>query len=154
MDPPPPVYPHGTVHFEVVDVEGNSIVSTIPRWGDRFGDKKESYILPTYYNMEAFVDGNVEKYSSFYFADDEKLALSTPIREPKDVTIQYAITSYTIFKDDAQHTFTIRCEAKENYSLPICREVRFDAELMPVTTDEEGCCTIRIVLPGVHIHPD
>jgi hypothetical protein len=154
MDPPPPAYPYGTVRIEVVDAEGRSIVSAIPRWGDRFGDNKESYILPTYYKMEAFVDGNVEKYSSFYFADDEKLALSTPIREPKDVTIQYEITSYAIFKDDARHTFTVRCEAKENYSAPICKEVRFDGFLMPITTDEDGYSTVRIVLAGVHIHPE
>jgi hypothetical protein len=43
---------------------------------------------------------------------------------------------------------------EKKYSLPICKEVRFDGFLMPLAKDKDGYDMTRIVLAGVHIHPE
>jgi hypothetical protein len=141
--------------LEVVDAGGNSIVSAIPRQDATVGSWH--LVIPTYYTMKVFVDGKVSTPQSvrFYFKDNERLALSTWVHEePRTVEIKYEITSEAIFKDEAEHTLTVRWENTGKYAPNICKEVRFDGLLMPLTTDENGYSTVRIVLAGVHIHPE
>jgi hypothetical protein len=108
--------------------------------------------------MKIFIDDNVSKPSGtgFYVTDDKYLMLATKIQDqyPRTVVIKYEITSETVFKDEAEHTLIVKWENPKNSASHICKEVRFDGFLMPISTNEFGKATIRIVLPGVHIHPE
>jgi hypothetical protein len=101
--------------------------------------------------MKIFIDDNVSKPSGtgFYVTDDKYLMLATKIYDqyPRTVVIKYEITSEAIFKDDAGHTLTVRWENPKNSASHICKEVRFDSELMPITTNKYSQATVRIVLP-------
>ncbi|MDR1344634.1 MAG: hypothetical protein LBJ39_04700 [Tannerellaceae bacterium] len=138
---------HYNIYMEIVDTEGNSIVSGLVK--QDFGHNDVHYVIPTYYTMKVFVDEIEVSISSnkFYFEDDDRLALAIPLERHKAVTVKYVITSFSIFKDDKEHTLTVQWENLERYSPHICKEVRFDGNVMPVTTDEYGDrATIRIVI--------
>ncbi|MDR1344633.1 MAG: hypothetical protein LBJ39_04695 [Tannerellaceae bacterium] len=142
---PPDFYIYD-IYLEVVDADGNSVVRDVPTLNA--GDFRH-VVRPELYTMEVSIDGKASKPAKIYSEDLETLMLSTGLGDklPKAVAMKYVIRSSRIFKDDKEHTLTVQWENPITFSPHVCKEVRFDGNVMPVTTDEYGNrATIRIVI--------